>query len=257
MSGAERIAVVVVDDDEGMRALLRTTLGVLPRIQIVAEAPDGVEGVKVVVEHAADVVILDVNMPRLDGFGAAELIASVSPRTRIVLHTAEVTPEKSARAEALGLRLLDKARLTDLVDLVGGDAATAGPEGRSAPDKIETIVLLALAERSGEAVLIVSADMTVPYYNKAAADILGLPYPSAPTAVEEVWRRAFGIYDDGSPRPFADRPMGRAFATGRPATDVVVLRVDGAARSLRVIAIPFFAASGEFLGVANYLQPWD
>jgi DNA-binding NarL/FixJ family response regulator len=109
MSGDNRIRVVVVDDDRGMRELLHATLDVLPRVAIVGEAADGVEGVKLVVERQPDVAILDVNMPRLDGFGAAELIASTAPQTRIVIHSAEVTPEKARRAEALGLRLLDKA----------------------------------------------------------------------------------------------------------------------------------------------------
>jgi hypothetical protein len=124
-------------------------------------------------------------------------------------------------------------------------------------DKIETIVLLALVERSGEAVIIVAADLSVPYYNKAAADMLELPFPARPMVVHDVWRTVRGIHEDGSARPFDDRPIGRAFATGRPATDVVLLSWAGRTRPVRVVAIPYFSEAGAFLGVANYLQPAD
>jgi two-component system LytT family response regulator len=66
--------VVIADDEELARRVLREYLEKDARTEIVAECTNGFEAVKAVAEHKPDVIFLDVQMPRLDGFEVLELI---------------------------------------------------------------------------------------------------------------------------------------------------------------------------------------
>ena len=69
-----RLRVAIVDDEELARRLLREYLGAHADIEIVAECANGFEAVKAAAEHAPDLLLLDVQMPKLDGFEVLELI---------------------------------------------------------------------------------------------------------------------------------------------------------------------------------------
>ncbi|MGA2595799.1 MAG: protein kinase [Bryobacteraceae bacterium] len=69
-----RTSVVIVDDEELARQLVREYLQAFPDIEIVAECGNGFEAVKAIGEHKPDLVFLDVQMPKLDGFEVLELI---------------------------------------------------------------------------------------------------------------------------------------------------------------------------------------
>jgi two-component system LytT family response regulator len=73
MSG-NKIRAVIVDDEELARALLREFLSEEDDVEIVAECGNGFEAVKAVSELAPDLLFLDVQMPKLDGFEVLELI---------------------------------------------------------------------------------------------------------------------------------------------------------------------------------------
>jgi two-component system, LytTR family, response regulator len=69
-----KLNVVLVDDEELARALLREYLGASQDIEILAECANGFEAVKAISEKKPDLVFLDVQMPKLDGFEVLELI---------------------------------------------------------------------------------------------------------------------------------------------------------------------------------------
>jgi two-component system LytT family response regulator len=71
--------VIVVDDEELARALLRELLAASEDIEIVAECGNGFEAVKAVTEKKPDLLLLDVQMPKLDGFDVLELIGADVP----------------------------------------------------------------------------------------------------------------------------------------------------------------------------------
>ncbi len=71
-----RIAAVIVDDEELARSLLREYVESSAGIDIVAECANGFEAVKAISEHKPDLVFLDVQMPKLDGFEVLQLIGS-------------------------------------------------------------------------------------------------------------------------------------------------------------------------------------
>ncbi|HWF08327.1 MAG TPA: LytTR family DNA-binding domain-containing protein [Bryobacteraceae bacterium] len=76
---------IIVDDEELARRVLREYLGQEPGMEIVAECANGFEAVKAIAEHEPDVVFLDVQMPKLDGFEVLELI---DRRTAVIFTTA-------------------------------------------------------------------------------------------------------------------------------------------------------------------------
>ena len=60
--------IIIVDDEQLARAMLRECLEVHADIDIVAECANGFEAVKAITELTPDLVLLDIQMPRLNGF---------------------------------------------------------------------------------------------------------------------------------------------------------------------------------------------
>jgi two-component system LytT family response regulator len=65
--------VIIVDDESLARAVLREYLGAYPDVEIVGECANGFEAVKAIAELAPELVFLDIQMPKLDGFEVVEL----------------------------------------------------------------------------------------------------------------------------------------------------------------------------------------
>jgi DNA-binding NarL/FixJ family response regulator len=113
------IRVVVADDQELVRAGFATILGLQDGIEVVAEAGDGIEAVAAVERLKPDVVLLDIQMPRLDGIAAARQVCAGSD-TRVIMLTTFDSDEyvfDALRAGASGFLLKD-VRRDDLVHAV-------------------------------------------------------------------------------------------------------------------------------------------
>jgi DNA-binding NarL/FixJ family response regulator len=85
--GAESriLRVLVADDSETMRRVIRKLLQEHSDIAIVSEAPNGAEAIDEAREHTPDVVILDIAMPVLNGISAARLIKTSLPAVKILM----------------------------------------------------------------------------------------------------------------------------------------------------------------------------
>jgi two-component system LytT family response regulator len=79
MSEERTLRAVIVDDEEPARMAVRQGLAEIGGVEIIAECANGFEAVKVVAESRPDVVLLDVQMPKLDGFEVLELIGHDVP----------------------------------------------------------------------------------------------------------------------------------------------------------------------------------
>ncbi len=66
--------VILIDDEPLARQLIRSYLAAYPDMEVVAECADGFEGFKAIQEYKPDLVFLDIQMPRLNGFEMLELI---------------------------------------------------------------------------------------------------------------------------------------------------------------------------------------
>ncbi len=69
-----RLKIAIVDDEDLARAVVREYLADLPDVEVVAECANGFEAVKAVSELQPDLLILDVQMPKLNGFEVLELV---------------------------------------------------------------------------------------------------------------------------------------------------------------------------------------
>jgi CheY-like chemotaxis protein len=103
------VRVVVVDDNEDLRVLLRLHFLRDGRFSVVGEAANGREAISVAEAQQPDVMILDRRMPVLDGLEAMPEIRRVSPNTAIVLYTANDDPwAYQAAVDAGALGVLEK-----------------------------------------------------------------------------------------------------------------------------------------------------
>src|SRR5262249_9777886 len=83
--GPERYRVVVADDFEDMRILIRVLLTASGRFIVMGEGATGREAVELSAAHRPDVVLLDLAMPEMDGLEALPLILAVSPESKVVV----------------------------------------------------------------------------------------------------------------------------------------------------------------------------
>jgi len=123
------IRLFLVDDERHVREGLRMRLGMEPDILVVGEAGDAASALDQVPAVHPDVVLMDVNLPGLDGIAAAALLRDVIPGCAIVMlsmHDDSTTRERAKQAgarEFVGKHDIDTA----LTSAIRGAAAPAGP----------------------------------------------------------------------------------------------------------------------------------
>jgi DNA-binding NarL/FixJ family response regulator len=79
------VRVLIVDDDHGFRTFIRRVLDNENGISIVGEAMDGEEGVSKAQELKPDLILMDVDLPRVDGLEATRQIKQSNPVTGIIM----------------------------------------------------------------------------------------------------------------------------------------------------------------------------
>ena len=97
-----RIRVLIVDDDPAYGQVLDVALSANERIEVVGVAADGLEALELAAAERPDVVVLDINMPRMDGFEAALALRAMLPGTRVFMNSAVDHDENRARAAHVG-----------------------------------------------------------------------------------------------------------------------------------------------------------
>jgi len=106
----KRTRVLLAEDHHLVRAGIRSILEDMPGLEVVAEASDGPEALKLVALRAPDIVLLDIALPGMNGLDAAARIARDHPRVRVVIlsmHANEEYVSQALRAGAVGYLLKD------------------------------------------------------------------------------------------------------------------------------------------------------
>lgn len=108
------IRVVVADDQTAVREGLAVLLDLLDDVTVVGAAGDGAEAVRLVAEHGADVVLMDLRMPGTDGVAATARLRAEHPDVKVVVLTTyaeEADILAALRAGALGYLTKDAGRV--------------------------------------------------------------------------------------------------------------------------------------------------
>ncbi|WP_285483393.1 response regulator transcription factor [Amycolatopsis sp. NBRC 101858] len=98
------LRVVLADDQAVVREGLVTLLGLLPGVEVVGAAADGLAALDLVAEHHPDVVLVDLRMPRCDGVETTERIRAEHPGTEVVVLTTYADDESLLAALRAGAR---------------------------------------------------------------------------------------------------------------------------------------------------------
>lgn len=112
MSKEQSIKVLVVDDHAIIRKGIRAMLDLVPDIELVGEAENGAQAVKLEQELAPDVILMDLMMPEMDGIAAIKEIKKQRPKARILVLTnfaGEDMIFPAIKAGAVGYHLKDSS----------------------------------------------------------------------------------------------------------------------------------------------------
>ena len=98
------VRILIVDDHPVVRNGLAAMLGTQSDFQVVGEAGSGIEALEIVRNHQPDVVLLDLEMPELDGVETLKLLRSDYPKAKVIIFTAFDTDERIVSAVQAGAK---------------------------------------------------------------------------------------------------------------------------------------------------------
>ena len=192
MTGAP-IRVVIADDQRVVRDGLVTILGAMDGVQVVGAAQDGAEAVALAGQQDADVVLMDLRMPNMDGVEATRAVRASRPATAVVVLTTYTDDEsilaalqagaagyltknagrddirRALEAAVAGQSVLDPVAAARLVEAAGREPAATGPGGSAlagtgpgglAPGGTAPGLPDGLTEREGEVLALIAQGLS-------------------------------------------------------------------------------------------------
>ncbi|WP_126428743.1 response regulator [Brevibacillus marinus] len=117
---AEKISIVLIDDHKLFREGIKRILEMEPDMSVVGEGSDGSDALRLAQRYNPDVILMDINMPNMNGVAATESVLEASPQSRIIIlsiHDDEGYVYRTLRSGASGY-LLKEMEADDLVEAV-------------------------------------------------------------------------------------------------------------------------------------------
>ena len=114
----QRVKILVADDRRSTRQGLKALLSLLPEVEIVAEAADGRQSIDFVAECRPDVVLMDLQMPGMDGVEATRRIKERWPAVRVIALTIHPHYRTAALAAGADVFLLKESEPGALVGAI-------------------------------------------------------------------------------------------------------------------------------------------
>src|SRR4030042_3257803 len=112
--------ILLTDDHQLFREAIKTSIAGVPGLQVIGEAGDGAELMRLLGRTTPDLIILDISMPNLPGLDAAKIIKARNPDIKILILSMHKSGEFLRRALAVGIEgyLLKENALADLVTAI-------------------------------------------------------------------------------------------------------------------------------------------
>jgi DNA-binding NarL/FixJ family response regulator len=124
-----RTRFLIVDDSELVRRSLRTVLQANPEWEICGEAADGVSAVEMFKELRPNIVILDFQMPGINGIETARRMAEIAPAVPVVLFTQHASADLEKHAHEVGIRsVVSKTNAFPMVGMIQALLGSGDPE---------------------------------------------------------------------------------------------------------------------------------
>lgn len=192
--------ILVVDDHPMVRSGLRTMLASVAGLQVVAEAEDGLHAISQVRKGGIDLVLMDLQLPRMGGIEATRAIREEFPEVRVLVLTSQVSGslvKEAVKAGAQGYALKDATldELSVAIRAVAAGASWLSPDAydalmRGAAEQREPAWLDALTPRERS----VLEQIVRGRSNKEAARALGLTEGTVKGYVTSLLRK-MGVED--------------------------------------------------------------
>src|SRR5512139_1558091 len=140
MVDSEKTRVVIVDDIAETRENIRKLLQFEPNVEVVGVARTGREAIDIAKDVKPDVLLMDINMPDMDGIAATEIIRKMVPFTQIVILSIQNDPNYMRRAMLAGARdfLTKPPTIDELNSAIRRAGSNARDERAKVPQTIGT-----------------------------------------------------------------------------------------------------------------------